>query len=367
MSIFKRVLGNLTIQTVTASDVITLQGGTVIVTGNLTVSGTTTLTGNLSATALNSGTTNLGIPSPNGNANITVGGTSNVAVFTSTGANITGTANITGAVSTASTVSATGNITGGNLVTAGLITVTGNVQGGNLRTVGQISATGNITGGNVLGGANVNATTLTGTTVSVSANITGGNLVTAGVATVTGNIQGGNLRTAGIISATGNITGANLAVGTNSPDCELTILATPQTAIYPITGNSTVAGVDIHISGADASNTRILQDAFGTGSYVAFTGRTAGGTGATPTQTQSGDTLAQFTARGFSNGLLQFGNLSTGRLDITAAEAFTDTSRATNVQVFTTASGAITPTAVATFSSATQCYIIVGNHSLSKR
>jgi hypothetical protein len=35
-----------------------------------------------------------------------------------------------------------------------------------------------------------------------------------------------------------------------------------------------------------------------------------------------------------------------------AAENFTDTSRATNVQIFTTASGAITPTAIATFSSA---------------
>jgi hypothetical protein len=85
---------------------------------------------------------------------------------------------------------------------------------------------------------------------------------------------------------------------------------------------------------------------------VAFTGRTAGGTAATPTQTLSGDTLTQFTARGFSNGALQFGNASTGRVDVVAAENFTDTSRATNVQIFTTAAGAITPTSIATFSSA---------------
>jgi hypothetical protein len=39
-----------------------------------------------------------------------------------------------------------------------------------------VSVTGNITGGNVLGGANVNATTHTGATVSVTGNITGGNL-----------------------------------------------------------------------------------------------------------------------------------------------------------------------------------------------
>jgi hypothetical protein len=43
-----------------------------------------------------------------------------------------------------------------------------------------VSVTGNITGGNVLGGANVNATTHTGTTVSVSGNITAGNLITSG-------------------------------------------------------------------------------------------------------------------------------------------------------------------------------------------
>jgi hypothetical protein len=60
-----------------------------------------------------------------------------------------------------------------------------------------------------LGGANVNATTHTGTTVSVSGNITGGNLVTAGLANVAGNIDGGNINTAGIISATGNITAPN--------------------------------------------------------------------------------------------------------------------------------------------------------------
>jgi hypothetical protein len=352
MSTFKRVLGNLTIQTVTASDVITLQGGTVTVTGNLTVSGTTTLAGNLSATSLASGTTNLGIPSVSGNANISVGGTSNVAVFTSTGANITGTANISGAITTASSVSATGNITGGNLNTSGIFSVGGNVQGGNLRTGGLISATGNITGGNVLGGANVNATTHTGTTVSVSGNIDGGNLRTGGLISATANVTGGNLLTGGAISATGNITGANLAVGTTTPDCEVTILATPQTAVYSITGNSTVTGVDLHISGADGSNTRILQDAFGASSYSAFTGRSAGGVGTAPTQTISGAILTQFTARGFSNGTLQFGNSSTGRVDIVAAENFTDTSRATNIQINTTASGAITPTVIATFSSA---------------
>jgi len=139
-------------------------------------------------------------------------------------------------------------------------------------------------------------------------------------------------------------------------------LATPQTVSYSLSGNSTTLGTDLHISGADGANTRITQDAFGTGSYVAFTGRASRGTAAAPTQTVSGDTLTQFTARGFSNGTLQFGNASTGRVDIVAAENFTDTARGTNVQIYTTAAGAITPTAVATFSSANG-FSAVGNVS----
>jgi hypothetical protein len=158
-----------------------------------------------------------------------------------------------------------------------------------------------------------------------------------------------------LISATGNITtasGGSIGVGTSTPDSDVTILGYPQTVSYALTGNSATLGTDLHISGADGGNTRITQDAFGTGSYVAFTGRTARGTAASPTQTQSSDILTQFTARGFSNGSLQFGNVSTGRVDFVAAENFTDTSRATNVQIYTTATGAITPTALATFSSA---------------
>lgn len=102
------------------------------------------------------------------------------------------TGNVTGAANIAhtGTISASGNVTGGNVITGGLITATGNitstanVAGGNIVTAGLITATGNINGGNINGGANVNATTHTGTTVSVSGNITGGNITTAGIVTV---------------------------------------------------------------------------------------------------------------------------------------------------------------------------------------
>jgi hypothetical protein len=288
---------------------------------------------------------------------------------------ITSAANITGGnILTGGLISATSNITGGNVLTIGIMSSTGNATHGNILTGGLISATStitsaaNITGGNILTGGLVSATStitssanitganiLTGGLVSATANITGGNVLTGGLISATANVTAGNVITGGFVSAAGNIvTGTNgrIGVGTATPDTDVSILANPQTVSYPVTGNSTTLGSDLHISGADGVQTRIVQDAFGSGTYVAFTGRAAQGTAASPTQTLSADTLAQFTARGFSNGTLQFGNTSTGRMDIVAAENFTDTSRATNVVMYTTASGAITPTAIATFGSA---------------
>jgi len=194
------------------------------------------LTG-IDATSIQNGTSNVRVVSSGGNVAIGVGGTSNVAVYATTGEYVTG------------LISATGNITGDNLNAAGLslssnvisalnstsnITTTANIAGSyilgngslltgidatsiqngnsNVRVVssggnvaigvggtsnvvvyattgeyvtGLISATGNITGGNILGGANVNATTHTGTTVSVTGNITGGNANIGGSLNVT--------------------------------------------------------------------------------------------------------------------------------------------------------------------------------------
>ena len=130
------------------------------------------------------------ITNANGNAVVRADSTGNITLQASAGKTINATGNI----------SATGNIAGnyvlgngayltgltpgyGNSnVAAYLPTYSGNISSGN------ISASGNITGGNVLGGANVNATTHTGTTVSVTGNITGGSLTVA-----TGNITAGNI------------------------------------------------------------------------------------------------------------------------------------------------------------------------------
>ena len=128
------------------------------ITGNYLLGNGSQLTGISSLTAISAGTTNMTVNGSGGNISATIGGTSNVAVFASTGINVLG------------TVSASGNITGSNINTGAQVVATGNITGGNINTGAQVVATGNITGGNINTGAQVVAT----------GNITGGNLRTAG-------------------------------------------------------------------------------------------------------------------------------------------------------------------------------------------
>ena len=320
--------GNASVSVIDTSSTVTVTGS-LSVQNDLIVAGNVTVTGNVATNQINNGNSAVQIPSINGNVKIDVNYNDNQTLFTPTD-----------------------TIANANILP--LSNVTYNLGSSTQRWKDLYLSNSTIYLGNAQISANATSIILT--------NPAGGQTVLAGATTtssVAGNITGGNILTGGIVSAVGNIiTGTNvgqpgaIGIGTATPDAELTILANPQTSTYTLGGNSTTLGTDLHIVGADATQTRIVQDTFGTGAYVAFTGRAARGTAASPTQTQSGDTIAQFTGRGFSNGSLQFGNTSTGRVDLVAAENFTDTSRATNVSVFTTASGAITPTAIATFSSA---------------
>jgi hypothetical protein len=83
----------------------------VSITGDLSVTGNATLSGNILGDRVQNGTTSFDIQVQDGNANITVGGTSNVAVFATTGLFVTGLSSVTG------------NVTGGNLITAGLVSL----------------------------------------------------------------------------------------------------------------------------------------------------------------------------------------------------------------------------------------------------
>ena len=236
------------------------------VTGNYLLGNAYFVTG-LSPTRIYNGTSEVNIGASNGNANITIGGTSNVLVAATTGVFVTG------------LFSATGNITGGNILgganvnatthTGTTVSVTGNIDGGNLRTVGQVSATGNVTGNYLLGNAyfvtglsptriyngtsevnigasNGNANITIGGTSNVLVAATTGIFVT-GLSSVTGNVTGGNINTAGVVSATGGVTGGGITLNANtisSTGSTLTIdpAASGVTGTVVIAGNLTVQG-----------------------------------------------------------------------------------------------------------------------------
>jgi hypothetical protein len=132
MSTVKRVSGEYTIQSIGASDPINLISSSVNIDGNLTVTGNAVLVGNINADKIFNGTTSIEIPVTNGNANVTIGGTANVAVFATTGQFINGLISATGLISAA------GNVTGGNLRTAGQVSATGDVTGANISVAGNI-------------------------------------------------------------------------------------------------------------------------------------------------------------------------------------------------------------------------------------
>ena len=233
-----------------------------------------TALGNISATKIENGTSVVQIVDPNGNANVSINGTSNVAVFANTGVYVSrlsaigniSTANyvlgngafLSGLPATysnanvsdflpvysgniaAAYVSVSGNVVGGNILTLGNISAQGTINAtGNIVTAGYFVGTfvGNVTGNFVVPGSNTqvifntsgNADAVGGMTydkgsntfsilgvVTAQANVIGGNLLTAGLisasSTVTSaaTITGGNLATGGTASASGNITGANL-------------------------------------------------------------------------------------------------------------------------------------------------------------
>jgi len=261
MSSVKRVNGNYTILTINPGDTIAMESTTVNIIGDLTVTGNASLTGNIAGDKIYNGTTSIEIQTINGNANITVGGTSNVLVVSNTGTFTSGLASVTG------------NVIGGNVITAGLITATGNITGGNVTSLGNIliqrdasagtptlrfedtdtiTVDGQVFGGvewytndagpgsrvtsairstasGLLGNALVQIFTSTNG-AAVTAKLTVDNVGNVGIAnaapldtlavtgtvygsstiSAVGNITGGNLLTAGSITSTGNVQAGNL-------------------------------------------------------------------------------------------------------------------------------------------------------------
>ena len=162
--------GNITHSVAGTSNVGVWYNAGLSITGDLTVTGNATLTGNILGDRIQNGTSLIDIQSASGNANISIGGTSNVAVFATTGAYITGlisaTGAITGAAITGSSITvSTGNITGGNLILSGAITDSGQLDISTTASNGNIVLTPNGTG-------NVNiSSNIMPTSSNASANI----------------------------------------------------------------------------------------------------------------------------------------------------------------------------------------------------
>lgn len=109
--------GNITTNVNGTSNVMVISSTSVAITGDLSVSGNATLSGNILGDRIINGTTELDIQVANGNANLTIGGTSNVVVWANTGEYVTG------------LVSVSGNVTGGNILTAGIVKTTAQTYG----------------------------------------------------------------------------------------------------------------------------------------------------------------------------------------------------------------------------------------------
>ena len=204
--------GNAAITVGGTANVLLVTPTDVIVTGNLTVTGNATLSGNILGDRIQNGTTTIDIQSVNGNANITVAGTSNTAVFSTTAltlaTNLMPSANITydlgstsqrwkdlwlsnstiylgnSQISANATALIFTNPAGGQTVLAGATatsSVAGNVTGGNILTGGEVSATGNVTGAYLLGNAalvsGLSATSVSNGTSNVSVLSSGGNIL----------------------------------------------------------------------------------------------------------------------------------------------------------------------------------------------
>jgi hypothetical protein len=288
MSIYKRVAGNLIIETIGSTDSVTFQGltanaATVIIDGDLSVTGNASLLGNIAGDRIFNGTTEIEIPTPSGNAAITVGGVSDIAVFTNTGAGINGTLSVNGNI-------VSGNILGENINTGGNVFVTRDASAGQ-PTIRFLDTDIEATDGQIFGavewftsdlvpGPRVTAAVraiasgdagnsivqiLTSTAgaaptpkVSIlSTGLTGigntapnhlvsvgGNAYVANTLTVIDTATAGNVTTAGSVSATGTVTGGNLSIGNNA-----SVVGTVSAGNVSVSGGVTAGALGISTTG----------------------------------------------------------------------------------------------------------------------
>jgi len=308
MAIYKRVAGNLIIESIGAANTVTFQNTTgvanVIITGDLSVSGNASLTGNISGDKLFNGTTSIEIQTASGNANITVGGVSNVAVFTQTGLNLTG------------AYSVTGNIIGGNVLTAGLVSATGNVTGGNV----------NVTTGNIVLSYTSGATTaqvIRFTDANTAVTTLGANI--GSVEWVTADATGLGARTTAALravysDANGN---ANILLQTNATTRIAVLGATGNVGIanvaplhtFAVTGNSYISGTEEVIGNITGGNIITGGRVTATGNLVSGANLVASGYASITGNITGGNIISVGVISGSGSGISATGNIRGGNIN----------------------------------------------------
>lgn len=320
-------------------------GGNTVITGNLTVNGTTTT---INSTAVSVDDINIILgdtASPtDGTADgggITLRGATNKTItwVQSTGRwtfntgieSSTGIVNtpISGSTGSFTTLSASSTLTANSTVnlspvgSAVSISPTGVGSSlsiapttGNMDNVA-IGATTRNTGAFTTLAANA---AVTFTQNAQSNDTTSGTLVVTGGTGMSGNLHVGGLTGLGTTARAG---------------VELTVAA-QSTTVTPSTGTN------LHVSGANATVSRITNDSYGTGVYPAIMQRAARGTAAAPSATQLNDSIGRFGGSGY--GDTSFPTESRARIEMFASQNWTDSAQGTYMNFYTTPNNTVTPT-----------------------
>lgn len=155
--------GNIRINVGGTSNVAVFDPTGVSITGNLTVTGNATLTGNILGDRVQNGTTSFDIQTAGGNANLTIGSTSNVVVWSTAGQFVTGLISASGNITSAANISGGNLIITGSIVDAGDAVITSSATNANVTLTptgtGTIIVNKDITNGQANGTGNIGSAT----------------------------------------------------------------------------------------------------------------------------------------------------------------------------------------------------------------
>jgi hypothetical protein len=358
-----------------------LTGGIVSATGNITGSyflgNGSQLTG-IDATSIQNGTSNVRVVSSGGNVAIGIGGTSNVAVFSTLGANIAGWAGITGNLGVGGNVEFTGttqNINIGTSQTTGNATVGGATQtgtiligqstypqtinighgvtgSGNTKTIqiGENGAAGSTT---IIDIGPATATTAAGTVTFQTATVVSISNTSGTALSVAGNVTGGNVRSSGVISATTTVFGAGLSIGVGG--AQVTGNVTGGNLITAAAVSAASVSASANVTGGNI----ITNGAISAGGLVSATGNITGG---------NINTAGLITATGniTSTANVAGGNILTANLVQGATLSATGNVNAGNINGILNGSGAnVTSINANNISSGTLAQVRLANASLT--